>query len=781
MIDVRDGMIVLHTAHTSLVLGTGRDGLLENLYYGSKIDTVQLLPLAIKAEGGYGMDVVRQEGMTALSSLCLELSPVQRGDYRRGALLAEMPHGGLCADFCYRTAGVGKNPAPCGGMPAAKGGDEVLTVSFSEPSGLQVELFYTIYIKADVITRRMRVTNVGDKPLRLRRALSLQLDFPRSDFELFTLQGAWAREAQLCKQSIGPGVFLFGNNTGSSGNRCNPFFFLAEKGAGEEYGGVYGFNLVYSGNHEASVEVDQQGKTRVMQGISCDGFAWPLAPGEDFLTPEAVMTYSADGHTGMSHNMHHFVKNHILPKYWQNRPRPVLVNNWEGTYFSFNETKLLGMAKVAAKLGVELFVLDDGWFGARNSDRAGLGDYEVNRKKIPSGLAGLARKLKALGLDFGLWFEPEMVNADSQLYKAHPDWVIKTPGYEPAQGRNQYVLDLCRTEVRDYIVQSMGKVLDSAPISYVKWDMNRYISDAWSSELTEQGGFFHRYILGLYDLLARLCTARPQILFEGCASGGNRFDLGMLCYMPQIWASDDTDAHERQKIQTGLSYGYPPCTMGCHVSAVPNHQTLRSTPLESRFNTAAFGLLGYELDMRLLNSEERADVAAQIAFYKKHRGLFQYGTFYRLLNPFENDACRWMVLSKDKKQAIVGDFLGLLRPNATMPPMKLRALLPKTNYRVAVRQQKINLKTFGGLLNYVLPVHLNPEGALVHAASRLYRLPAEKEAYTASGLLLCKAGLQRMQAFSGAGYSEYMRFVSDFASRLYLVEAQGTTPPPAAD
>ena len=770
MVELRDGMILMHTDKTSLILGTGRDGLLENLYYGGRIDAADAEPLRVKVDAGYGMDILRGEGMAALSGLCLELSPQQRGDYRRGALLAEMLHGGQCSDFCFRTAGLRQSPAPRGGMPASHGGDETVEISFSEPSGLQVELYYTIYTKANVVTKRMRVSNQGKAPVRLLRAMSQQLDLPRCDFDLFTLNGAWAREGHLHKKPLSPGILMFGNNTGSSGNRCNPFFFLAEKDACETSGGVYGFNLVYSGSHEASVEVDQHGKTRVLQGIGSDGFSWPLAPGEGFVTPEAVLTYSDEGKTGMSHNMHCFVKNHILPKAWNGRPRPVLVNSWEGAYFQFNEARILAMARASAKLGAELFVLDDGWFMGRNHECAGLGDYGVNRKKLPSGLSGLAQKIKALGMEFGLWFEPEMVNRDSNLFRKHPDWAVQTPGYQPCEGRHQMVLDLCRPEVRDYIVEAMGRVLDEAEISYVKWDMNRYISDAYSPVLKDQGSFFHRYILGLYDLFERICATRPHILFEGCASGGNRFDLGVLCLMPQIWTSDDTDAHERQKIQSGLSYGYPPCVMGCHVSAVPNHQTLRCTPLDTRFNTAVFGLLGYELDMRYLTREEKHNVAAQISFYKQHRALLQYGDFYRLVSPFEGGHCRWMVVAPDKSRAVVGDFVGLLRPNSTAAPMRLRGLAAQTRYRVSVRAQKVNLKTFGGLVNYVLPVHLNPDGFLVGTASKVYHLPAGSEEYEASGALLCKAGLQRMQGFSGAGYSEKMRIETDFSSRLYLLE-----------
>lgn len=773
MIQIQDRIIELHTKDTSYILSTLR-GVPECLHYGARIKLHDAAPLINKADAGYGNDVLTSSTSPALSSLRLELSPTNRGDYRKGALLAEFPHG-FTTEYSFDIATIAQgSAAPAGGMPMAHGGDNTLVLTMKDHSGLLVQLYYTVFYNANVITKKMRVTNQGAAPVALRRALSQQLDLPHANYVLYTLNGAWAREFHLHAHNLEPGLLQFGSSTGASGHRCNPFFFLAEPGASETAGDVYGFNLVYSGSHEASAEVDTHGRLRIMQGIWSDGFEWPLAPGESFVTPEAVLTFSAEGKTAMSHNMHHFVKQHILPKTWAAKPRPVLVNNWEGTYFNFNEAKLLGMARIAKKLGVELFVLDDGWFGDRNNDKAGLGDYNVNREKLPSGLKGLAAKMNRIGLDFGIWVEPEMANADSDLFRAHPDWIIQTPGYVPATGRHQYVLDLCRTEVQDYIIQSVNGVLQSANIKYVKWDMNRHITDNYSSALQKQGAFMHSYALGLYHVLENICARNPEVLFEGCASGGNRFDLGILSFMPQIWTSDDSDAHERQKIQTGASYGYPPCTMGCHVSAVPNHQTLRSTPLETRFNTAIFGLLGYELDMRHLTAQQRQDVTAQIAFYKKYRNLLQYGDFYRLHSPFEKQVgtsyCAWMVVDPDKGKAMVGDFMGLLRPNSAQVPLRMAGLAQNSLYKLNSRGQKIQIKTFGGLVNDILPMHVNPEGALVSLANKVYRLPTEKEEYTAYGSLLCQAGVQFVQDFTGSGYSEQMRFMEDYASRLYLLE-----------
>ncbi|MDL2293864.1 alpha-galactosidase [Ruminococcaceae bacterium OttesenSCG-928-D13] len=770
MISIHDNLVEMHTQNTSYILHTGR-GLVENLHYGARIKVHSLGPLLPKVEAGFGGDVLEGDRQPAQSSLGLELSPKGRGDYRAGALLAEGAHGGTTTAFTFRTARLLDGPAPTGGMPHGRGPDETVALTLSEAGGLEVELFYSVFYEADVITKRMRITNRAAGPVRLLRALSSQLDLPSGGWELFNLTGAWARETQLTRRLSKQGTLKFGNGTGASGNGCNPFFFVAAPDATETAGEVYGFNLVYSGSHEGSLEQDAFGRTRIMHGLWSEGFSWPLAPGERFTTPEAVLTYSENGKTGMSHNMHRFVKNHILPPRWRSAPRPILINNWEGTYFNFNESKLLGIARTAAKLGVELFVLDDGWFGERNNDKAGLGDYDVNRKKLPGGLKGLAERINGLGMEFGLWFEPEMVNPDSKLYRAHPDWAVQTPGLEPATGRHQLVLDLCRREVREYIIESVNKTLGSANIRYVKWDMNRHLADNFSPALKDQGMFFHAFTLGLYQLFDGICATHPDILFEGCSSGGNRYDLGVLYYMPQMWISDDSDAHERHRIQTGASYGYPPCTMGCHVSAVPNHQTLRQTPLDTRFNTAMFGLLGYELDMMTMTKQQKADVKAQIEFYKGHRALLQYGDFYRLADPFEQADCRWMVVNADKTEAMVGDFLGLLVPNSTVPPMRLRGLDADTLYQVMVRPQKIDIETFGGLINYILPLHLNPDGALVKAAGKVIRLDTEREDHTAYGSALCKAGLSRMQNFSGAGYHEDLRFLTDFASRVYHIKA----------
>lgn len=779
MIVVADGLFRLETAHTSYLF-EAREGLLCQLYYGPKIHLRDPAPLRAKAAAGYGCEVVYRADCKPLSldTQPLEFPPQNKGDYRRGPLLVETQDG-YTADLVYRAHRVVDRLPELAGLPGPHGADQCLIVILSDDRGLTVELRYGVFEAPDVIVRSMRVVNGTGTPMRLQRAMSAQLDLPGAGWTLTTFDGAWARERMVNEHRLGVGTVLFGSRTGNSSNRTNPFFMLCEDGANEFYGRCYGCNLIYSGSFEGSAELSPMGFTRLMEGIQSDGFSWLLAPGEGFDTPWMVLTCSDGGKNGMSRNMHRFVRRHILPPAFAEAERPVLLNNWEATYFDFSERRLLRLAKQAAALGIELFVLDDGWFGARNSDSAGLGDYTVNCKKLPGGLDGLAKKVNALGMEFGIWIEPEMVNQDSELYRAHPDWAVRTPGVPPSEGRNQLVLDLCRDEVRDYIVEQVVATIRSANIRYVKWDMNRHVSDNYSPALDDQGMFAHRFTQGVYDLFDRITSACPGVLFEGCASGGNRFDLGVLCYFPQIWTSDDTDAYQRQLIQTGTSYGYPPCVMAAHVSASPNHQAARQSPLEGRFDVAAFGLLGYELDLTVATAAEKKVIRQQIAWYKTHRKLLQQGDFYRLKSPFGPDDTRgltaretqWITVSPDRREAVVGELMGLMVPNSTKPPLRLAGLDPDRFYQVEVRREAINIKTFGSLINQILPVRVNTEGLLMHTASELYMLPCEEESYTAAGDLLMRAGLVLQQSFTGTGYNDAVRLMPDFSGRLYFLRA----------
>ena len=517
--------------------------------------------------------------------------------------------------------------------------------------------------------------------------MSASVEFLDMDYEMVQLSGGWSRERYVKNRKLEMGIQSIQSLNGTCcGAEHNPFLALKRPHTTESQGEVYGFSLVYSGNYLGQVEVSTFDMTRVMMGINPEDFSWELKSGESFQTPEVVMVYSDKGLNKMSQTYHRLYRKRLMHGEWRDKARPILLNNWEATYFDFNEEKILTIAKKAKEAGVELFVLDDGWFGARNDDYRGLGDWYVNLEKLPDGISGLSRKVEELGLKFGLWVELEMVNKDSDLYRAHPDWIISAPNRFESHARHQNVLDFSRKEVVDYIYEMIAKVIRESSISYIKWDMNRYMSEPYSkgSAPCEQGKVMHKYILGVYDLYTRLTTEFPHILFESCASGGARFDPAMLYFAPQTWCSDDTDASERTKIQYGTSYVYPIVSMGSHVSAVPNHQMHRITPIETRANVAYFGTFGYELDLNLLSDAEIETVKKQIAFMKEHRELIQMdGDFYRLLSPFEGNETAWMVVSSDKTQAVAAFYQRLNKVNASWLRLKLDGLDANTKYEVS--------------------------------------------------------------------------------------------------
>lgn len=707
----------------------------------------------------------------SLLHLGLELSPTEKGDFRLGALALTQSDGSPVCDLRFIGGEVlPQLPAPQG-LPAVRSDAPALALHFADARGVAATLFYLPLEDCDVVVRQMVLENHTGGAITLHRAMSFQLDLPRQDLVVTTLTGAWAREFAPQCRPVGRGRLTFGSTSGTSSHFCNPFFLVGDPDATETRGEIYGFNLLYSGSHCGSVEGDSYGMTRVMSGIQPEGFQWTLAPGERFATPQAVLTYSDRGRNGIRENFHRFVRRYILPPQWQNAPRPVLVNNWEATYFDFTPSKLQALGKKAAQLGAELFVLDDGWFGRRTDDTRGLGDFTVNPKKLPKGLHGLAAELQHQGLAFGLWVEPEMVSRDSALYEAHPDWVVADPAVSPSLSRHQLVLDLCRTEVQDYLIDALDCLLSQAPIAYVKWDMNRHHTDRFSPVLPEQGRFAHAWMLGFYRVLDTVTGRHPDVLFEGCASGGNRFDLGILRYMPQIWLSDDTDAWERFKMQTWASLAYPQGVMGCHVTTVPNHQTLRSTPLETRFAVACFGLFGYELDLTALTPAQSKAVSAQVAFYKAHRALFQQGQLYCIRTPDAKTGGGWIVVSEDRRQAAVLELRGLLEPNSAQPPLRLIGLDPNLTYSVTLRPQALELGYIRSLVNQVSPLRVNPDGLLVHLAQSLYHFPGQAFTIQARGDLLLHAGLRLPPHFSGAGYSEEVQMMPDFSARLWMIDA----------
>jgi alpha-galactosidase len=615
------------------------------------------------------------------------------GDYRIPALVVEHADGSSVLDLRYVRHEITSGKPAITGLPTTyvETDDEAQTVEVllrDDPSGVEVTLAYTVFRDVAALARSARIRNGGPAPVRVTTAMSASVDLEDADWHLVTLSGAWARERHLVDRPLVPGRQSVSTTRGASSHQHNPFMLLKRAATTEESGEALGFSLVYSGNFIAEAEVDSFDTARVRIGINPEGFGWHLEPGAEFATPEAVLVYSRDGVGGVSDAYHRLYRERLARGSWRDRDRPLLVNNWEGTYFAFNEAKLLEMATLSRDLGLELFVLDDGWFGQRDDDTSSLGDWFVDRRKLPNGIDGLAREVEALGIRFGLWIEPEMVSERSRLYAEHPDWAVGIPGRPRTPSRNQLVLDMGRPEVVDHLFGVLAEVLASAPISYVKWDMNRHITEPWSAALPpdRQAEFFHRYILGVYELYARLTKRFPDILFESCAGGGGRFDPGLLAFAPQAWTSDNTDAVERLKIQWGTSLVYPPSSMAAHVSAVPNHQVGRLTPLEMRAAVAFFGLFGYELDPTVMSDEEREAVRAEVAFYKQWRPVLQRGRFIRLRSPFDGDGneTAWMAVSPDGRAAIVGHYRVLNRPVPGPDRLRLRGLDPAASYRVAV-------------------------------------------------------------------------------------------------
>ena len=748
MISYENGLFYLGTENFSYVFRIAKHGQLEHLHFGAPVQIGDAEALACKPGTGWGSSVNYDTDGTCLDYLPLEWSGSGRGDYRESPVGLEM-----ATDFVYESHVIHESAAWMrSGLPQAQDEAQTLEILMTHPGGLKLKLYYCIV--GEVLLRRSVLENGSQTDVQLHKLMSFCVDLPGS-YEITTFDGSWNAEMRKHKAPVGPAKVVHESLTGFSSNRHQPGFLLSEPGAGEGCGNVYGFNLIYSGNHYAACQRSFQGLTRVMQGINPDNFKKILAPGEVFETPEAVLCWSGSGFNGLSQKLHSFVNSHIVPKYWQYRERPVLYNSWEGCMFDFNRGRLLDLASRAKKLGCELFVLDDGWFGARNNDQAGLGDYAVNRRKLPGGLKALADRVNALGMEFGLWFEPEAVNPDSDLYRAHPDWAL-TDDLPPVYGRNELLLDLTKAEVRDYIVENVSATLDSANITYVKWDMNRHS--------VALGAKAHDYILGLYDVLRRIFEPRPKILLESCASGGNRFDLGMLCFSPQVWCSDDTDPVERLEIQNSLSYLYPQSTFGAHVSAAPHSQTLRNTPLSTRGNVAFFGCLGYELDLKHLVPTEEKEITHQIAFYKDYRRIFQFGEFRRLWAP---EGMAWQVTGGNT--CLAGLFHKGIPAAPGYEQLRLLDLKPNSRYHLASREQLLRVGQFGGLVKHIAPVALDPNGLVLRTADRLYPMNDGVQKTEASGSALM-SGIMLSPRFTGTGYDPGGRNQGDFCSNVYAVQ-----------
>lgn len=678
----------LQTKHTSYVFHVIEDGSLGQLYYGPKIPFKDdYANLNTREEHDCTNTRTDEDVEFQAELLKQEYAGLGKGDYRYPAFQITYPNGSRTSEFQYRDYELKDGKERLTGLPSTFADDsndsQTLTVKLAD-GDLELQLHYTVFADEDVIVRSTTFVNHG-KTVFLNRALSAQLDLPDANYDFIQFAGSWSRERHLHRSHLHPGTQSISSLRTASSHQENPFFMLARPHTDNNQGAVFGFNFVYSGNFLDSVEVDQFDTTRVLIGINPDEFGWKLNSGDSFQTPEVIFSYTDNGFNALSQQLGAFYAQHLINPHFAYQERPILINNWEATFMDFTEDKLMPIVERAKELGIEMFVLDDGWFGHRDDDRSSLGDWFVDEKKFNHGIAGFAKRVHDLDMKFGLWFEPEMISIDSKLYQTHPEWMIKTPGRGQTPGRHQFVLDMSRKEVVDYLFELMSHIIQDAKLDYIKWDMNRNITEMYGADLPadQQLEFSHRYILGVYDLYDRLTKAFPDVLFESCASGGGRFDLGMMYYAPQAWCSDDTDAIERIKIQDGTSYGYTPSMWGAHVSAVPNDQVGRLTSIDTRAKVAYFGAFGYELDVTELSDEEQATIKQQVAFYKQYRKLFQFGTFYRLETPDTSDnVYGWETVSPDKQTAIGMRYQILNGANPAYIRYYFKGLDPERHYTV---------------------------------------------------------------------------------------------------
>lgn len=771
MIHDKHPYFVLETKDLNYIFRVLPTGQLEHLYIGEKLIDQNYHALHTKITAGAGSQVVYEKDghQSYLDLLPLEYSGIGKGDYRLTPLEIKMPDGSYVSDFTYKSHRIISGSLASQTLPTAYDDDlnttTLIVTLDDEVAHLTLDLIYTVFYDANVFTRRAILTNHHASPIVIKKMMSMMIDLPAQEYDLLTFDGGWIKETHKHQRSITYGTYIIDSTTGASSNRHNPGIILAKKHTTEDMGWCLGINLVYSGNHYEAIHVSNHGMIRVMNGINPFCFEWKLEKNQSFETPESVISISHQGFNRLSAYMHHFVNHHIIPSSHKFKERPVVLNSWEAFYFDFNQRKLLKLAKQAKDLGVELFVLDDGWFGKRNDDTTSLGDYDVNHKKLPTGIVGLSKKLHNMGLKFGLWFEPEMISPKSNLYTKHPEYAINIPGRTPSLGRNQLVLDLCKDEVRAYIKQQLTSILDGTHIDYIKWDMNRHMSDMFSHALGDQGHFFHTYIIGLYDILGFINKRYPNMLIETCSSGGNRFDLGMLCYSAQIWASDNTDPIERLSIQQGLSYLYPQSAISCHVSLAPHAQTLRDTPLATRFNVASFGVLGYELNFDYVSPVEKKEIKHQISTYKHHRQLLQYGTFIRHEQTHDH-RINWQIT--DGHTHILGSFQKTCEASPNFEYLEVKHIDSTMNYHIYNIKQKLPIKRFGHLIAHALPIKLNADGLIMRMIGRHKMLDNASIDEVASGQLL-KRGLPLKQQFMGTYYNDQTRLIGDFGSMIYII------------
>lgn len=689
-VSVKDNIFSLETRNTLYQMKADEFGVLYHLWYGAKTGCSMdyLLDYPDVGFSGNPYDAGNRRNYS-LDTLPLEYAGSGAGDFRIPAISVTHGDGSTALDLRFREYRLTKGKYSIPGLPAVYAGeDEAETLEIvlkDKASDVEVILKYGILEEADVITRSAVVTNKGSDAVVLNRVHSLCMDIPGGDWEWVHFHGRHNMERQAERMPLIHGIQESGSGRGTSSHQQNPGVLLCEKSCGENTGFCMGAVLMYSGGFQAQAEKDQLDQVRFVMGIHPGTFSWTLAPGESFYTPEAVLSCSGEGMAVLSQRFHHVIRNHVCRGKYKLGPRPVLINNWEATYFHFDQQKILDIARQASELGIDMMVLDDGWFGERDTDCSGLGDWFVNENKLQGGLQNLIAQVNGMGMKFGLWFEPEAVSEESRLYREHPEWAIRIPGRKPVRGRYQLLLDLSNPEVVDYLYHVLSKILGENHIEYVKWDMNRSFCDWYSAVLPRerQGEAPHRYILGLYGLLERLTRDFPEILFEGCSGGGGRFDAGMLYYCPQIWCSDDTDAHERTFIQYGTSFFYPVSAVGSHVSAVPNHQTGRSASLKTRGIVAMAGSFGYELDLNCLTDGEKEEVSRQVREYKEYQELIYDGKYYRLSNPFEDGMSAWSWVSEDRSRVLVHGVVFRAVPNSLRRRLKLSGLDKQAKYKVS--------------------------------------------------------------------------------------------------
>ncbi len=682
----------LTNPHVSYIIGIEKDRYLTHRYWGKTLPAYAKSNAFQEIDRGFTTNPFPEERTFSLNALPLETSTQGNGDHRIANYQIRASNGSNVTAFHYQSFEIYPGKPKIPGLPSLRETNATVTtlelILFDEVQQLEMRLSYSLFEDQPVITRHTIFHNRGKQTVFLENAGSLMVDLTESELDLITLYGSHTNEANLSRQALRPGIQRIESTRGTSSPQHQPFIALADRYTSEFAGEVFAFHLVYSGNFIAQAELEQYGSTRVQLGIHPDHFDWQLQPDELFYTPEAVLNYSDQGFNGMSQNFHHIYQHQLIAPNFAEKKRPILLNTWEANSFELQENQLIEQAKKAARAGIELFVLDDGWFGKRDHDNSSLGDWFANPKKLPNGITGLAKKIKQLGLQFGLWFEPEMISKNSQLFAAHPDWALQVPDYPLTEGRQQLVLDLSQTEVQDYLITVLAEHLETGAIDYIKWDMNRHLTEVGSTVFasTQQKEIGHRYVLGLYRVLETITSRFPNCLFENCSSGGGRFDPGMMYYMPQTWTSDNSDALCRSVIQYGYSYLYPPIMMGAHVSATPNQQVGRNTPLATRGWLAMSGNFGYGLDLETLSVAEFNEIAAQINFYKKHRSLFQFGSFYRLQPPDNYFTSGWLFTNEE--EALMIYFAGLSRPAIPARYLKMRYLDPEAVYEDTTTKQR---------------------------------------------------------------------------------------------